>query len=332
MGFSFQGLQTLVPGLGDAGISLPYTLDPSVLPNGAMPSGWIGATAAIASGKIVITPTQGAEDITNSNMETGSPPSNWSAVNLATLTSVADERTGGAGSKSLSVTNGGVSQGAARQDLDNGSGIWMSFDLWGRSVTNSSARVLLRQADNTTITTQVITAATSWTNLLFDARLVGAGCYMALQNTTNAPGDEARYDDISAKPLSGLIAYKDFGTANVQVKLASTIGTLRAMGVVARYVDANNYLYAYLGRMTNTINLIKVLSGNTSSLISIAGTYGVAQNVEIRCNGTTAQLFYNNAQVGTDQTVDAIYSTGTKHGVFSTSALNTGGVFVVTAN
>lgn len=56
----------------------------------------------------------GSELVSNGNMETGSPPTGWN-TGAATLSSDADERTGGAGSKSLGITGNNGAYGG--QDL-----------------------------------------------------------------------------------------------------------------------------------------------------------------------------------------------------------------------
>jgi len=84
-------------------------------------------------------------------------------------------------------------------------------------------------------------------------------------------------------------------------------------GLVLRYQDANNYLYAY----TNGTNakLDKVVAGSITNVISGAVTYGAQDNVDVDLSGTAARLYYNGTLVNSG-TVPA--STYTNHGLGGT--------------
>jgi hypothetical protein len=91
-------------------------------------------------------------------------------------------------------------------------------------------------------------------------------------------------------------------------------------GMVARYVDSQNYLIAYLDG-TNA-KLDQVVAGGTSNLITAAVTYGAAFVLRLVLDGTSARLFYNNLAVSTVGTTPAAGSMN--HGLYTT---DTGATF-----
>ena len=124
---------------GQGGFRLPYSVDFSTLSDGALPSKFTGATWAVVSGKAVNTPTLGGELVVNGNMESGSPPSSWTALS-ATLSAEADERPGGSGTKSLQVArNGGTAN--AYQIIGNkvASGEWVQYRVWHKRINAAQA-------------------------------------------------------------------------------------------------------------------------------------------------------------------------------------------------
>lgn len=322
----FKGLGWLmVPHFGGGGL-LPYTLNFSTQPDGALPAPWTGATWAVSGGAAKNTPTLGSELVTNGNMETGDPPTGWPVISAATVSSVADERTGGAGAQSLNVARNGGNFPSAGQNVATTTGGWYAISAWGRRVDASVASLQLEFG-----ATFSSNYDATWSQKSFVYRALDALLNIRLVLNAAVDGESGRLDDVSIKLLSGLLAYRDFGQADVRVKANWTIAANLHAGVIARYADTSNYLYAYFGRMSNTVNLLKVVGGTTTSLISIAGVYVAGAPVEIRCTGNTVQLFYNNVQVGADQ-AEATLSANTKHGLFSTDVTNTVSLFNVVAN
>jgi len=59
-----------LPVLMGGGFRVPYTIDFTALPDGALPSGLTGATWAISSGAAINTPTLGDEIILDGDIET----------------------------------------------------------------------------------------------------------------------------------------------------------------------------------------------------------------------------------------------------------------------
>ena len=115
------------------------------------------------------------------------------------------------------------------------------------------------------------------------------------------------------------IATVDLNTANVHVLAAVTRSGGNA-GIVARYVDEDNYLYAYHDG-TNAV-LVKMVSGSPTTLITAAATYAAGANIAVMLDGGDYRLWYNNVQVGTAGT-DPALPAGTRVGLYSTNAGNT---------
>lgn len=88
-------------------------------------------------------------------------------------------------------------------------------------------------------------------------------------------------------------------------------------GVLAAYVDADNHVRA-VHNGTNA-QLIKRVSGSDTNVISAAATYSAAAEIRVIREGTAYRLYYNNALVGSQQTIsDAVFNSVTKQGLYST--------------
>jgi hypothetical protein len=120
----------------------------------------------------------------------------------------------------------------------------------------------------------------------------------------------------SASALSGSIAIATVPTGKADV-LADVKVTRSAGqgGLVLRYTDANNYLYA---NHDGTNAFIKqVLAGVTTTLITAAATYSANAVIRVDLSGVTARLYYNNAFIGSTASINAAL-TATAHGLYVT--------------
>lgn len=134
----------------------------------------------------------------------------------------------------------------------------------------------------------------------------------------------------SASALSGgdALAYMDVETLDVIATVKVTRSGGEA-GVVLRG-DANNHVRA-VHNGTNA-QLIKRVSGSDTTLINSAATYVAGAEIRVICEGQKFRLFYNNAFIGTEQTiVDAALNTDGYAGIFTTDIGNTFDDFVVYA-
>lgn len=117
------------------------------------------------------------------------------------------------------------------------------------------------------------------------------------------------------------------GVADVLID-ADLTQTLLNSGIVVRYVDSSNYVIAY--HNGTSAKLDKVVGGSTSSIISATATYSANAVIRVICQGTSFQLFYNSAKVGSTSTVaDAILQSATLHGLYSSGLGNTMDNFTV---
>lgn len=120
-------------------------------------------------------------------------------------------------------------------------------------------------------------------------------------------------------------AVVDGGVVDVlhEATITRTAGT---MGVIVRWADADNYVYAYiLNDGNNKATLRKVVGGVDSEVIAPTNiSYAAAKVLRIQAFATKFRLFYNNVLIGTEQTIaDAGLQTGTKVGLFTTDSGNT---------
>lgn len=159
---------------------------------------------------------------------------------------------------------------------------------------------------------------------------VGAGglgeLWTANVGTWGASGGAA-----AASALSGSL-----GIATVDTGVASAIVTAKITrsggnaGIVLRYADASNYVYA-IHNGTNA-QLVKRVAGSETTLINTAATYAAGAELRVVCDGTSFRLFYNGAAIGSAQTIsDAGLASGTKQGLYTSNTGNTFDDFTVYA-
>lgn len=95
--------------------------------------------------------------------------------------------------------------------------------------------------------------------------------------------------------------------------------------------NPRNYVAAVISRSTNlSCRLMKCVNGTLTNIVSAAFTYADNAYLEIRRSGDVFQLWYNNAQIGTDQTVTGM--TGIIHGLYDTGGAGGATTFFVGAN
>lgn len=309
--------------MGGNKFKLPYTLDFSTLPDGAAIGKLTGSTWSVAAGKAINTPTEGAELLTNGNMETGDPVSNWTPTQAgSSIASVADERTGGAGSKAGEVTSG-AAFGSVRQQMTVAKGKFLVHSGWFKKGTSTSGQITLGGVGFSSLPAPTDAA---WTNYIFNSYVNTANPFNGIGCTTNAA--TSRYDDISAKEISGVFAGMQTTSALQTVKATTTL-TLpysRAVGVFmcGNHATApTSLVLATIAFYTPTFvmcKLWKIVNTTLTELASANIAHVAGAQLEIRRTAaTTFQLWYNGTQRGTDQTIsDAEIVSNTYAGIFST--------------
>lgn len=119
------------------------------------------------------------------------------------------------------------------------------------------------------------------------------------------------------------IATVDVLTPNVWVTTALTRSS-GSLGIVVRYVDANNYVICY--HDGTSIKVDEVIAGTSTNLLTTANSYA-NRIMRVLCDGSLVRVVYNDV-VFTDITL-AGSLTGTKFGLYSTNTSNNHTQFVV---
>ena len=275
-----------------------------------------------------ITPTLGAEYIDNGNMETGDPPTGWNATNGGVLASVADERTGGAGSKSMSITNTTVTYGSANQLTGNDPGTWVKISMWGKKVTGAFAYNIFKSTSPYTTYSRVTSTSTSWLNIIRTLYLPEA-TFMVTE-MSDSVGTEARFDDISVMPITFASMTTLLGARaqkNGAYSCHPTVSTGTQCGLLIEYKDVNNFLMVITDRFS--AYLISYIAGVRTVARTGAITYVAAAELRTVVNGTVHQLYYNGTQVGADVVID---NRGMGLGVYGFNSLAGNTVGLVTTN
>lgn len=255
----------------------------------------------------VITPTLNGELLTNGNMETGDPPSNWTGV-TAILDGVADERTGGAGVQSISIVNNGVNFGEAYQGITSPVGTWIRVSGYRKVVTVLHG-IYLATATGSVIR-GIVGSGAGWVQRFVTGRLTGANGRVRLFNEASTNGVEARDDDVSAQALTFSTCMALLGTAPTangtyicNPTIPGQANSATCVGLVLRYNDDNNLLVIYIDGSKAFLDQCN--GGTWSNLRNGNITYIAGKPLKLVVNGTTAALYYNNIQVGANATITA---------------------------
>jgi len=284
-------------------------------------AGW---TYDPATGLWSANPVAGAELVTNGNMETGDPPTGWNVTAPSTIDGVAEERTGGSGAQSIDVVfHTGGSYYSWRLDGNPPVVInqWYKISYWQKTLQGAGRARLYWSINAATLFPHANPA--DWTQYTGTTRATKTGAGYLYLDVSTTDGDNTRYDDVSVKPLtlSELLCIRNYGR-QVGLKAPATKAAGFQVGIVVRYSNINNFLLAYHDR-TNAY-LVKYVDGEATQLIGAAAAYADGRYLEVRWNGAdTAQLYYNDVQIGTDQDVSSVPA-GTWGGMFSTGSASDG--------
>lgn len=282
-----------------------------------------GGGGSVGSSLAAPVPVLGAELLANGDMETGDPPSNWTANGSATLSSVADERTGGSGAAAMNIARGAASSVAAIQTPTIAANAWVFATAWIKNV--NAVNVSLQLALGTNSDSALVTA-TSWTQVFVVHRQSSSNQVRCVVGGAN--GTQGRFDDYSAKPLtlSSLFSTKSYPLTHTVTTANVTVTTGTRAGVVANLDNPTspaNFVFA--SHDGTTARLTKCVGGTYTDLVSDAATYVAGATIEIRrlASTNTYQLWYNGSQIGTNQTIsDAGIVSNILYGYFNTYAGN----------
>lgn len=330
----------------DNPVKLPYTLTPSGLPDGAFPAGWTGSTWTISSGKGVCSPTLGAELLPDPGLEATYTDGVCNSLTKShagvTCTESADVH---GGSKAQTFLSDAANYYIYKYLVPTAN-TWYLYSGWAKRTDGANSKVYLSayQAGSGPKTSAVSNPYTSAAYAQYSLlkRTYDTSnfiYYAALQKNTGY--DTVIVDDLSIKAITqaSMLALRK-AKANATVKAQYTWDGNGSCGVMARANAASNpntFLLAIYTRFDTYVYccLEKCVAGTWTTLIATytnspgSGGGGIPTNtqwLEIRCSGNTIQLFQNNIQVGTDQTVTDV--PGLYAGVFSCGGPQLEGFFV----
>jgi hypothetical protein len=327
-------------GAGEAVSDAVTTLyfDFSTLADGALPSPFVGATWAITSGSAVNTPTLGSELLVNGNMETGDPPTGWNANAGATLTGVADERTGGAGVQSLNVQRG-TNNHCSYKATGSGQVEWHRTSAWLKSIDATEMFILPFPSAGSGAAESRHETSTNWTKAIVSARLTAAAAITMRLNVTDTAGQQGRFDDVSIKKISRptLFATVDLGISDVNMTAppATTYRIMTQVGIVLALDDSanpQNFVIAYLHGGLYPLNSQSVVVEEcVAGVYTALGTFTIAhdetKHLSAKKSGNQLWVYYGTDDYGTlvggaALTLNAALVNNTKHGLMSTVEVN----------
>ena len=289
-----------------------------------------GNTWSVSGGKAINTPTLGVtEFLTNGNFETGDPPTGWSADPHLLMSSYADQRPGGIGSKCLKIElEAGADYPAAKQTpAALAVGTWYKASAW-RKITTLFCEIRFR--DNLG-NNQAAPAGTSWAygSTTYRIQSVTAQIYTLVNGLT--PPSTVYVDDASIKALtfSELVSLSNLACADVLAGIAVVLANKGEPAGLALNWDSTtnpqNGVLVYFANPNGStqINVDKCVAGTWSNVSTTTVTYSAGARLVVVKNGTEYRVYYNNALVVANTITDAGIITNTLHGLFSTDPSNT---------
>lgn len=297
--------------------------------DGALGSRWTGSTWTISGGKAVNTPTLGAELISNGDAETGNPPTGWTQGGTPTTFIQSNEQAHG-GTFSLKMITDQASEQAFSPAFSTTTGKWYFYSLWARPTAVVNERLGITRGSGAAGDNFLKSSpANTWTQHFAAYRETAGGAGAKIGVYTTAAAQTVYVDDASAKEIdiASSIATVETNRSDATIQAAISRGTLASLASqsgLALRVDSTsnpqNFLIAYINGTTAYLDQYK--AGVITNLRNGAITYGADKVLKVTLSGTTAQLFYDNVQVGANATVDAAI-VGTRHGLFSTTTNDT---------
>lgn len=249
-----------------------------------------------------VTPVTGDELVANGDMETGDPPSSWSAA-VAPSTFVADADVHGGLQSGRFAKNGGANWGIQQNVTPATAGFYL-VSSWSKTLSGNSRYYLYTVPGYGTTAFSGDFNYATWTQR--------SGCYFTPQNWLIAIGSndgEALFDDISIKrlTLSSLLGnitpafssgtfIASWPTAPTNGHRVGLVLCLDSTSSPATFILAtHNGTYAYLD---------KWVAGTYTSVIgATAAAWSNGAELKLIKRGSAVELWYNNVQVSTTQTI-----------------------------
>jgi hypothetical protein len=284
-----------------------------------------------------IVPELGAEIV--SNGEFTANVDGYTAQNDAVLThrdssAVPGTPSGGADNGCLEVASTGTNAPTALKAISIERGAWYRFDVLAYSPSSNVVDLAARMAYSANLggADQKPTAEDVWEKIITTRRATNTSSNNSLRVSGSDSGDKAYFDQLSLKKLNFASLTSSLGTRPLNgVYACRPIVSLETQaGLIIGYADASNYVMAYADRTTGTkrARLVSCIEGTITEVIAESITYVAEAELKvIVCDGDFT-LFYNNAKVGTTQTI-ATATLGT--GVYGFATYETNQVGAVTA-
>ncbi len=300
--------------------------------NGPVGTSWTGSTWTVAGGSVSNTPTQGSEIWTDGGLEiwtNSTTLTNWSNA-LAGTSSVNQETTtihGGSNAARLDVDASNSGAGIY-QTIAGTIGKWYMESGWIRS--SASGKTARLGMSGGAITGPIVDPGTTYTQY-FQSNRATSGFPSPRADRVSAASASIYLDDLSVKALtlSTLFRSVDAGSADILAETAITRTAGTQSGLVLNLDSASspsNFIIVYEDGNGN-INVDEAVAGVYTNKASTAVTYSAGAVLRAVRYGTSLDVYYNNAKVGSTLTMAA--NTNTKHGLFSTYSGNTFDNFVV---
>ena len=293
--------------------------------DGDLGNGWVGAGGAISGGKLVITPSDGADAHDDGNAASD-PAGNeadttagWTAAGVTLSSQSADVQTG---SYALQVDSiDGVSDRAEYNLLNAGITTWFRFTGYAREGAGSG-----KWRASGLIYDPAANIGAAWGNTSF-TQCVGTSGALRIWCLSHPTTIYA--DNISLVPLGDVVVLhrQDFRYGKITASI--TRASLTQAGIVLNYVDSNNYAVVYLGGK-GQVYYDKFVGGTRSNIGAYSITYTAgAELVVTRHRDGTVDIDYNSASLVTSATASG--HQGRWFGILSTDPSNSVGDYEWTA-
>jgi hypothetical protein len=273
---------------------------------------------------IWITPTLGTELLTNGDMETGDPPSDWTVGDMAVLAGDTDVRTGSTGAQSLKVTNGD-DYDYARQAITAAKYSLILAEGWLKNGTANKSFLRISDTDNTT--QYHLNELSGWVHCVVNRHILTTDGYIDIQCDATA-GNTLYADDVSAKvvTLASTLGQSKSSNTSDFIAAASLVcvpGSWAGIAVSLNSITApTKGIFAYTDG--HYIYLDQLLAGVWSNLIkrptntNVILTYTDRGVLEVRKHGYEYSLYYRGSLVGSPVVItDTTIASSSLHALFS---------------
>lgn len=317
-------------------VSLPYTFNPLMYPDGFLPDPWTGLTFRINGDHVENTPSMGANLLTDPGLEAAYAAGLCGTLTKngnPTLADAAPDVHGGAHAQGFTATAqsdyvkfpvvagivGGIyhlSGYCKRVSGANRNAVVMAFQTGALPVAAPAGEIV--EADYTDVLINLISTTTNDMTLyaLRDGGVAGF-CHVE--------GDDYQLTLLSDTSLHALLPT---GLADITIKMRlDTLVDNSFIGIAFRASSSTNpanccyvLVRQYNGFPTDYLISIVKKIGTTYSLVLAEQDVTIVPDadLEVRLSGSTVKLYYNGAQVSGDQTISDIQlRTNTYHGIWS---------------